>query len=195
MEPKDYINHSGGAQGADLTWDSIGREFGVTNHKHWRPSDLLTLTPSEMQEISVAVVDAAIALGRPHSFRGIEYVQRNWFQVKNSQDILAVSRIIEPLDIDKGFVNRTGKQIVSGGTGWAVEMAIQAGGLSRSIHVFDMNTNMWNRWYPSTGMFYVCDIPTLTKSFAGIGSRELTLEGIKAIRDVYTKTFSNGKEE
>lgn len=33
--------------------------------------------------------------------------------------------------------------------------------------------------------------PTLTKNYAGIGSRNLTPEALKAITDVYTKTLEN----
>ena len=34
--PANFINHSGGAYGGDTFWDQIGREFGVTNHKHYK---------------------------------------------------------------------------------------------------------------------------------------------------------------
>lgn len=190
MEPKDYINHSGGAQGADLMWDTTGRKYGVVNHKHWRPNDL-TLYPQLSNDITISVHHAARVLGRPDNFRGIELVRRNWFQVHNSEAIYAISRIVEPLEIDKGYVNRSGKQVVSGGTGWAVEMAIQKG---VSVYVFDINTNEWYRWGYNTSTFIKCEVPILTQAFAGIGSRELTPEGIKAIEDVYIKTFGNGKE-
>lgn len=186
MEPKDYINNSGGALGADLMWDTIGRQFGVDNHKHWRPSDLelhLDLLPT----ICTAVHNAAQALKRPTNFRGIELVQRNWFQVDNSEAIYAVSRIILPSERDKGFINRSGKQVVSGGTGWAVEMGIQK---NMPIYVFDMDCEQWHQWTYRINMFLECDTPILTQSFAGIGSRQLTEAGIKAIRGVYTKTFN-----
>ena len=31
--------HSGGAYGADTSWDLIGRELGFNNHNHYRDSN------------------------------------------------------------------------------------------------------------------------------------------------------------
>jgi hypothetical protein len=88
----------------------------------------------------------------------------------------------------RGFVNKAGKEIVAGGTGWAVEMAIQKG---KPVHVFDMNRNQWYKWDTFANKFVQEETPKLTQSFAGIGSRELTEAGIQAIRDVYNKTLPN----
>lgn len=76
----------------------------------------------------------------------------------------------------------------SGGTGYAVSMGIQLG---IPVYVFDMNTNDWYRWWDSRNCFLpeYSKIPELTKRFAGIGSRQITDEGIQAIKDVYEKTF------
>ena len=30
-----FVNHSGGANGADSYWDDIGREFGMTTNRHY----------------------------------------------------------------------------------------------------------------------------------------------------------------
>lgn len=186
MNPQDYTNHSGGAQGTDMAWDRIGREYGVTNHIHWRPEHLFGIQSDMMSSILIDVQDAARVLGRPHRFRGMELVHRNWFQVHHAEAIYAIGRVIEPLGLDpRGFVNRSGKQIVAGGTGWAVEMAIQK---NKPVHVFDMNTNRWYEW--SADKFYpLTEVPILTETFAGIGSRELTEKGEQAIRDAYSKTF------
>lgn len=190
MTPQLYTNNSGGAKGADLAWDKIGREFGVNNHIHWRPKDLSLLDPQFKDRMLVDVVKAAAALKRPSAFKGVELVQRNWLQVVNSQAIFAIGRIIEPMWRDpRGYLNTTGKQIIAGGTGWAVEMAIQRG---LGVAVFDMNTNQWNFWDSSFNKFLPIDFsPTLTQKFAGIGSREITPEGLQAIRDVYKNTFKN----
>lgn len=188
MNPALYRNNSGGAKGADLEWDKIGREFGVVNHKHFKPSDLKALPLDVFNQLKLDVRAAAIALHRPFMFPGIELVYRNWLQVVNSGAIYAISRIVEPGDEDfKGFVNKASKQIVAGGTGWAVEMAIQKG---KEVYVFDMNTNNWYFWDYVHKIFALYEgIPELTYSFAGIGSRQITLEGIEAIRDVYRATF------
>jgi len=185
--PAEYINYSGGANGADMTWDKIGREFGVTKHAHWRPHDLKDLSPEDQVLSMKAVISAAEVLKRPSSFKDTELVQRNWLQVVNAEAIYAISRIIEPGGFDKGFINKSGKQVVSGGTGWAVEMAIQIG---KPVAVFDMNTNKWYWWVSAESKFKLStDTVILTRLFAGISSRFISLDGIKAIRDVYTATF------
>ncbi|CAB4174847.1 UvrD-like DNA helicase, C-terminal, partial [uncultured Caudovirales phage] len=134
---------------------------------------------------------------------------RNWFQVKNAEAVFAIGRIVEPADMSsfaayskagdkqrstkankKGerYINNSGKQIVDGGTGYAVEMAIQKGDIP--VYVFDQTRGSWFKWDALKNEFTKTDTPTLTKNFAGIGTRELTPEGMKAIRDVYAKTFS-----
>lgn len=188
MNPTLYTNNSGGAKGADLKWDEVGRKFGVVNHKHWRPKDLATLSASYYAIMLREVESAAITLRRPSSFKGVEMVQRNWLQVITSNGIYAIGRIIAPGDVDfKGFRNNSGKEIVAGGTGWAVEMGIQRG---KKIYVFDMDTNDWKFWdYVHKKFTLVEETPELIFSFAGIGSRELTKEGEQAIFDVYQATF------
>jgi len=183
----NYQNHSGGCHGADMEWDRIGRMLGFNNHKHYRPADLKAATPALRAQIEIDILSAALSLGRPTGeFPGKDLVRRNWFQANGAEAIFAISRIINPGELDKGFINKTGKQIVSGGTAWACEMAIQMG---KSVYVFDMKTNGWYCWW--LGRFGYIQVPTLTEHYAGIGSRNLTPEALKAITDVYTKTLEH----
>ena len=76
--------------------------------------------------------------------------------------------------------------MVTGGTGYAVGMAILH---NRPVYVFDQQDEKWYRWDTSANNFVESDTPTLTKNFAGIGTRELNEVGKQAIRDVYEKTF------
>ena len=34
--PSEFTNHSGGAYGGDTLWDTIGRKYGVQDHRHYR---------------------------------------------------------------------------------------------------------------------------------------------------------------
>ena len=102
---------------------------------------------------------------------------RNWFQVRDSDAIYAIGKI---------SYNK-----VEGGTGYAVQMAINN---DKPIHVFDQKDNTWKIYDKKSGKFVKEDTPTLTKNYAGIGTREITPEGIQAIKDVYTKTFGEPKE-
>jgi hypothetical protein len=156
-------------------------------HVHWRPKDLKSLPDLIMKYVLMAVESAAKVLKRPSNFQGIELVQRNWLPTHHAQAVYAISYILLPGQADKrGLVNQSDKEVVAGGTGWAVEMAIQ---MKRFVYVFDMNSNVWFTWDYISGKFDRTPIPTLMKVYSGIGARKLTPEGIKAIEDVYLRTF------
>jgi len=97
-------------------------------------------------------------------------LRRNYWQVKNSSAIYAISIIKD--------------NIVQGGTGWACQMAID---LKKDLFVFDQQKNNWYFW--NTYCFEKIDTPILTENFAGIGTRNLTENGKKAIYDVVDKTL------
>lgn len=186
----EYCNHSGGCLGADMAWDRIGRELGFDNHKHYRPADLKILSTDLRARLEEAVLAAAVTLQRPTSeFPGKDLVRRNWFQANAAEAIFAVSRIIPPGALDKGFVNNTGREIVAGGTAWACEMAINKG---KPVHVFDMNRDNWYIWNMEKRTYEIEEIPILSVHYAGIGSRNISEKGELAIRSVYLKTKRNG---
>lgn len=106
----------------------------------------------------------------PKSAFILHLLQRNYFQVINSSVIVAVA----PLATQK---------VVDGGTGWAVSMAID---MRKPIHVFDVGQT--DRWYTFdySQMRFVSsdDSPLIQGTFAGIGSRNLTDAGAKAIEEL-----------
>lgn len=181
--PKEYTNHSGGALGADSMFDIIGQEFGVTNHKHYyygskTPKGNVLLTDSQIQEGISEMNKAAKILNRnPSKQSTINLLARNWFQVKNSTQIIAIA----PIDDSMSFVE--------GGTGWAVAMAQSN---NKEIHVFNLKDNLWYTW--NGNIFVKSSVPVLAKNFAGIGSRQeggkMTQESINAIRNLYSNTFN-----
>lgn len=191
--PREYFLNSGGAVGSDFLWGELGKEYGIPeeNIKHWRPEDYTKLSPADKWGVDAWVEKTCEILGRPFKPQSKYYplIARDWFQVDYSDAVYAVGRIIIPDGKDpSGYTNTSGNDIVSGGTGYAVSMGIQLG---LPVYVFDMNTNDWYRWWDSRNCFLpeYRNVPTLTKRFAGIGSRQITDEGIQAIRNVYEKTF------
>ena len=102
----------------------------------------------------------------------MDLLARNWMQVKNADAVFAIGHI--------------SKGIVDGGTGWAVQMAIDAG---KPVYLFDQVRNQWFR--NTSGTWAVTEVPRLTPNFAGIGTRELNEQGKKAIEDVYAKTLQH----
>lgn len=175
-----FINHSGGAVGADTQWDIIGKEFGMINNKHYyfegfkTPNGNTSIPINLKNEADSKLKATNKTLGRTFPTSN-EYVnnllRRNWWQVKNSDAIFAISSITD---------NK-----VDGGTGWAVHMAIAE---NKPVYVFDQNQNKWFTW--NNGKFIETTTPVLTKNFAGIGTREINEKGKQAIRNVYSKTSS-----
>jgi hypothetical protein len=81
---------------------------------------------------------------------------RNWLQVKNSDAVFAIGQL------SYGTVN--------GGTGWAVQMAIDH---RKPVHVFNLSDEHWYVYDPQQRLFVQEETPKLTKNFAGIGTRSI----------------------
>lgn len=190
-DPSRYTNHSGGARGADYEWKVKGGPYGVKTID-WRPEHLTNLTPEGREKMQKDFQKAAMALKRPQIFKGMELAQRNWLPAHHAKAIYAIGYIILPGDEDyKGFVNDTEKEIVAGGTGWIVEMAIQ---MRKSVYVYDMQFDRWCIWRNDLNRFDAFAegvSPTLVETFSGVGSRIITPRGISAIEDVYKKTLNH----
>lgn len=181
----EYTCHSGGCPGADMAWETEGEKYGVKtiaysfyNHKQEGKNPLI-LSISELQEGYAAAKIAAKSIKRPFDTIQYSYVKnllaRNWFQVKNSDVVFAIA---------KSFLSDT---IVEGGTGWAVQMAIDN---KKTVCVYDQKTKFWYKYDYILGWFECFhETPVLTNNFAGIGTRELTDDGKRAIVDVYKNTF------
>jgi hypothetical protein len=192
----EFTNHTGGALGADTAWDTIGREFGVINHNHYwmtnkTPNGNKEITTEDQVEGQVKVTIAARQMGRiapTHQVRD-ERLIRNWSQVKYADAIYAIGQLIEP-----GAEMNYGKKAlitqVKGGTGYAVQMAINEG---KPVFVYDQVKKQWFTF--KDGNWSETGVPSLTKNFAGIGTREVNAEGQHAIRDVYAQTFPETEEQ
>lgn len=210
LTPEKLVNHSGGAYGGDTMWDQIGREFGVTNHLHYKDkgnpkvskrlrNSKVEATILEKEQIEKArnEVERVLGIRYPDTLEGNLQV-RNYYQVANADAVYAVAT----LNSDK-----TG---VSGGTNTAVQLGIKLG---KPVYVWDTTTQVWH--VLQDGEFVETDTPTLTKDFAGVGTRDLEdyvvlnketkkwekrkqylgadveQKAEQAIREVYEKTFSN----
>jgi len=182
----EYTCHSGGCPGSDITWERECDKYEIYtiaysfyNHKH-DSNNPKVLTVEELNEGWQAVLAAEKTLKRNVGRVIYPYVKnllcRNWFQVKNSDAVFAIGK----------FVNR---KIVSGGTGWAVQMAIDN---KKDVFLFDQKENVWNKFNYETMEFNEIDyIPTLTKNFAGVGTREINGHGINAIKKILEFNFKS----
>lgn len=207
--PQDYTMNSGGAYGGDTYWDVIGRQFGLTNINHFRPADnqrlSKTLRDRNVKPFSITHEQSNYAreqikqlTGRelPYDIGG-ELLARDFYQVDKSDGVFAIANITSSY------------KAVQGGTNMAVQVGIKQG---KPVHVYDLNTESWYQYNQSTGRFEVEDTPVLTKSFAGVGTRNIqnykvnkngqwvdregyvgydkALKAVNAIKAVYQKTFS-----
>ena len=174
---KSFTNHSGGAIGSDSYWGQTGEKYGVTS-KHYHaegartPKGNTPVSKVELQEADEHLRKANETLKRKFPTSN-EYVnnllRRDWKQVKNADEIFAVSTIKNNL--------------VEGGTGWAVQMAIDQG---KPVHVFNQNTEKWYTYKDNT--WVETGTPILTPNFAGIGTRNINEAGKRAIDEVYENT-------
>lgn len=174
-----YINHSGGAVGSDSYWDEVGQQYGVVSNHYYHgkktPKGNVELTDAEFNEGKKHVLKANETLHRkPEVY--MDLLARNYNQVKNADAIFAIGHL------------KNG--IVDGGTGWAVQMAIDDG---KPVYVYDQERKQWYK--NINGVWSESSIPTLTKNFAGIGTRGLNESGKQAIRDVYNNTFNQQQSD
>lgn len=187
--------HSGGAVGADTVWDEIGEEFGVkANAYSYRTKSHVSqnkveISDQDYEEGVIQITKANEILGRFGIHKYMNLLARNWSQVKYSKQVFAIGTIIEAGEKSvKGYKNKSNNDVVDGGTGYAVMMAINQ---QNDVYVFDQIKDKWFKWdYDTLRFVELKDVPSITEQdFAGIGTREIRPNGIKAIRDVYTKTF------
>lgn len=191
MQTDQYTMLSGGAKGADTEWHKACALVGITDIRHIREPWARDVDSSELRRMGIKPIrltydDMAEAkpiaqrisdkLGRKLSAVYSHYQIRNWFQVKPAQAVFAVG-IIED-----------NYRYVSGGTGYAVEMAVMH---DKPCYVFDQEMGQWYTYDSQQDEFipYHLGVPILTKVFAGIGTRDINDVGIRAIQDVVKQTF------
>ena len=182
----NYICHSGGCEGSDMEWENQGEKYGVKtiaysfyNHKQLSKNQKI-LTVTELNEGMQAVEIANKSLKRKPTKIMYQYMKnllsRNWFQVKNCDAVFAIGKL-------------KSEKVVDGGTGWAVQMAIDN---KKPIYVFDQEKKLWLTFVYEHDIFSeYYETPILTENFAGIGTRELKPCGIEAITQVYKNTFKS----
>ena len=209
--PKDFIDHSGGARGADEVFDREGRKRGVVDFRHYYTGTVseenaplgnidITDDPISKEGARKVAQAAKVMWGYKYDSMKDSRLIRNWAQVANSDAVFAIAPIGKQGDVwsedkDKKEPRTILKsEAVQGGTGYAVEMAIQAG---KPVYVYnDTNkkagSHLPKGWYTWDGTSFVAiSTPILTKNFAGIGSRNISKEAEQAIANLYDNTFAD----
>jgi hypothetical protein len=196
IDKTKVVCHSGGAPGSDTVWENKGSLFGVTTKaysyktKSHQSENKVEISDDDYKEGIIEVNKANKWLNRYGIHKYMNLLARNWAQVKYSEQIFAIGTIIKPGEKNtKGYYNKGKYEIVDGGTGWAILMSINN---KREIYVFDQLKLKWFRWsYTTMSFIQLNDTPIITtQNFAGIGTRQITQDGVQAIEDVYLKTFN-----
>jgi len=182
----NYICHSGGCPGADMEWERQGEAYGVKTiaysfHNHVQEGkNPKILTVDELAEGWFHVLLAEKTLKKNVENLDSPYMRnllcRNWFQVKNAEAVFAIGKLID-------------RHIVDGGTGWAVQMAVDS---DKPVFLFfqDAMGGGWFRYMPIVGFESLRgDVPILTENFAGIGTRAINEYGKEAIKRVYEQSI------
>lgn len=190
----EYTCYTGGAPGADTAFEMWGAlldvkivAFSFQGH-NTKSMFREILSKTELQEGWEHILVAAKTLKR--NIKNVsDYTQkllaRDYYQAKNADAIFAVGKIIKPGELGKQFINKAKTEVVDGGTGYCVQCAIN---MNKTVYVFNMNDNKWYKW--NDDKFVNCDLPKLTKKFAGVGSRQITQEGINAIKNLYKNSLN-----
>lgn len=198
-----YAMQSGGAKGSDYYWSSVASEYGVGTVNHWyygqiseynAPYGNIEISKEDYEEGRHKVAQAAKDnWGYQYSTMKDDRLIRNWAQVKYADAIFAVGHVVgkgQRLFPSIADDKRTALQTaVQGGTGYAVQMAINEG---KPVYVYDQVRKKWasnvnGKWE------WMESAPKLTPRFAGIGTRGLNEDGKQAIRDVFENTFGKSK--
>lgn len=191
----DMTCHSGGAIGSDTMWELFcemymikAKAYSYKTKSHKTPNKV-EISEADFNEGVDKVRKANKILGRKNIDKYMDLLARNWAQVKYSDEIFAIGHIVKEGDKSKsGYIVNCKSPSVDGGTGYAVQMGILAG---KTVYVFDQKKDAWYKWsYIIDNFIKLKATPYIqSKNFAGIGTREITKSGEKAIESVFIETF------
>tara|TARA_R100000988_G_scaffold19136_1_gene9407 strand:+ start:1517 stop:11284 length:9768 start_codon:yes stop_codon:yes gene_type:complete len=176
---------SGGAKGADRLWSTVLSKKGfatihmmpeTTAHRKTIPEFFEALkkgnvkgvdrgvSSKELLEAGSALEEANRTLKRGEITKygdwAYELIARNYFQIKGANSVYAVAEL------------EGNKRTVKGGTGWAVQMALDKG--LQEVYVYHPPEKSWFRWTPEVNRFKAINYtPKLRRNPAVIGSREI----------------------
>ena len=174
---ENHVLYTGGAYGADTLFGVLADQYGVGKQFHIRPigntkihKTLVKLgygplvAPEDKLAFARDKIQELIGL-KLTSNLGNNLKARNYFQVSNSESVLAVAKL------------KPDMKSVNGGTSVAVDLGIA---LNLPVYVLDVTTESWylydsiaKKFTPFSG------VPPLTRKFTGVGTRDIENYNIK----------------
>ena len=178
--------------GGDSIWAEAAKELGIKT-VGYSPNTLGRLNEEQLKEVEKAYQQAVNDLGRkflPLNTTAGQLVRRDYLQAKAGDAIFAIGQIVYPGQRNKqGYIVKSKIPSVDGGTGYAVQMAIN---MDKPVHVFDYTKNKWYVYDKNKKDFVEEQTPQLTPKFTGIGSRDIA--NVDWIKDVVKNIYSITKD-
>jgi len=184
MVPADCILFSGGAPGAEAAFGASAERHGVEEvnftfegHKMARHRGVRVLNHEELQSGDVSLAYVSQLMHRRYTDAPTirRVLQTLWYQVNHGQEIYVVGTILDDLT-------------VRGGTGWGAEFAKLC---NKPLFVFDQDKDGWFEWTnDSWTSRRGSEAPIVTHPhFTGTGTRSPKKNALKAIEDLFTRSF------
>ncbi len=180
MTNQGTILYSGGLKGSESVFGECAAEFGLDEvnftfdgHNPFRTQNQTLLSDAELEKGNISMEIVSERMGRRYAKaeRIRKVFQLIFHMVIKGYQVFAI-----------GWIQEDGT--VKGGTGWGVELAKF---FNRPVSVFDQEKNAWFSWEMNQ---WKEDEPTICHdTFCGTGTRNLTADGDKAIRDLFARSF------
>ena len=173
---QNHVLFSGLAKGGDNTFMNLAAKYGVGRQIHIRPVGNLGNTnnlPNGVEVLVAQVEHLLKAVDKIDELLGIKLklgtganlLARNYYQVNKSESVLAVAYLTGDL------------KSVKGGTRMAVDLGVA---LKLPVYVLDVTTEAWYSYNYEANQFQLYNgIPTLTRKFTGVGTRDIENYNIK----------------
>ena len=182
MKADECILYSGAARGAEAAFGAAAEKHGIDEvnftfegHNDSRIRGIRVLTHEELKHGDVSLEYVSRLMNRKYHDTALmrKILQSIWHQVNNGQEIYVVGEIL-----DDGTVK--------GGTGWGAEFAKLC---NKPLFVFAQSHSGWFRWQGQTWKPETA--PAIGHiHFTGTGTRFLKDNGLKAINDLFDRSFS-----
>lgn len=176
-----YTLLSGANNGAEAEFGACAEKYGIAEMNYSfagrsvaRERGVVILSDAELHqgEASSAYIEAHLHRKFPKTPQFRKMLQTIWHQVATSGQVFVVGVIL-----DDGTVN--------GGTGWAAELAKH---FKKPLFVYDQEKRAWFGW--NNDKFSEAEAPRIDRRrFTGTGTRFLSDEGRKAIRELFARSF------
>ena len=181
MNKNDFILFSGAAPGAEAEFGACAERHGIEEvnftfegHTEARRRGIRVLNHEELQAGDVSLEYVSRLMNRRYTDNPTirKILQTLWYQVNHGQEIYVVGVIQD---------DRT----VRGGTGWGAEFAKLC---NKPLFVFAQGQDQWFRW---TGEAWAREQapPINHVHFTGTGTRSLKDNGLKAIQELFERSF------